>query len=218
MSKCPYSFPDRTRKAMIAYLAAHCGYHPMNSWNGGFVLSWNIKVYNADYSGKSGDCDSPVCERFDAQWDEYVRQNNELFWEACSDAARQYMEKEWTNWPGIEQGEWGFSLNGRSGGHMILTEAPGWLPAPRAWAMSSMIWESRAAYQRWLAELDTKTLTQFYRAIRVLDHDLRREAVESEVSWQIALQRSQWEEDLIRAENCGARKMEGDRPDLYPAN
>jgi hypothetical protein len=215
MPKCPYTFPHRSRKAMLAYLSDHFGYHPMNSWNGGFVLAWNIKVHSFDEMGKSAPADYPVQARFDAQWREHVNDNPELFNELCEDATRYYTHKEWTNYPGVEQGEWEFGINGRSGGYMILEEAPGWLPAPRRWRMASMIWESRSDYQDWLQELDTDTLRQFYRAVRVLDRDLRPEACAAELSYQASFARYNWERDLIKREECDARKQERARPDMY---
>lgn len=210
--KCPYSWPHRSRKAMLEYLGEHESYVPMNTWNGGFVLAWNIKVYNYDEMGRSGE---KVEARFDDRWREHVNDNFELFGQVCADATSYYTEKTWTNWPGIEQGEWEFGINGRSGGYMILTEAPGWLPAPRRWRMFSMIWESRGDYQDWLAGLDTEILRRFYRAIRVLDHDLRREACEAEVSYHYNFQRTVLEDEWKQEENCEARKQENARPDLY---
>ena len=143
----------------------------------------DVKVYHVDYSGKAAPTDYPVNERFDAKWNEHLESDNNLFWQACEDAGGQYLNAEWTNYPGIEQGEWKFTLNGRSNGHLILTDAPSWCPSPGAWRMFPMIWESIGAYENWLVNLATPTLRQFYRAIRVLDHDLRREAVEAEVSY-----------------------------------
>lgn len=220
--RCPYTFPARSRKAMIAYLAEHESYVPMNTWNGGFVLAWNVKIYNFDASGKA-----KLWERYsksksefkpranlDAGWEQET-QEPEFFYSICEDAARMYLEGEWTNYPGIEQGEWKFSVNGRSGGYFILTEAPRWLPAPRAWRMFPMIWDSRGAYEEWLANLDTPTLKRFYRAVRVLDHDLARDAVEAEISYQVAFRRQQWEETQEQEEQTAAEEQEDARPDLY---
>lgn len=215
MTKCPYSFPARSRKAMLAYLGAHSSYWPMSSWNRGFVLAWNVKIYKLDSSGKAAPLDYPVQDRFDAQWEAYAENDSHLFWEACENAARLYTDGEWSNYPGIEQGEWQFGINGRSGGYMILSDAPAWLTKPRGWACNRMTWDSRGDYQEWLAELPTDQLRRFYRAIVALDRDLRREACESEVAYHIAFRRHEWESDLIAAETCSARRQEAERPDLY---
>lgn len=197
---------------MVAYLSEHDGYVPMNRWNGGFMLAWNIKVYRMDYSGKSGD---PVEARFDVAWQEYVEAHDSLFWQACQSATEMYTAGEWTNYPGIEQGGWKFGINGRSGEWMILTEAPSWCPAPRAWRMFPMIWESRASYCEWLAGLDVVTLKRFYRAIRVLDHDLRREACEQEVAYHLSFARTLWEESKVAEENASNAELEKSRLDMY---
>lgn len=197
---------------MLAYLGHHGSYWPMSSWNGGFVLSWNIKVYRADYSGKCNQKEFPTNDRFDDQWDSYCQTNHDLFNWACEDGTRYYTEGDWTNYPGIEQGEWKFGINGRSGGHMILSDCPGWLPAPQGWTCCKMTWDSRADYQEWLNNLETPTLRQFYRAIRVLDRDLNDQACEREISYQYAFRRHEWEADLIADEECSARKQEAARP------
>ncbi len=212
--KRPYTFPHRSRAAITQYLADHEGYHPMNSWNGGFVLAWNIKVYRLDSSGKS---DGGVQARFDEAWLKHVEENDDMFWMCCGDATRYYTDGEWTNYPGIEQGEWKFGINGRSGGYMVLTEAPAWCPAPRAWRLYEMIWESRSAYEDWLADLDFKTLRRFYRAIRVLDKDLSGESVEREMAYQFCFQRQLWEEEQLADEKADADLMIEERPDMYEA-
>lgn len=215
MKRSPYTFPHRSRKAMLAYLGDHESYVPMNTWNGGFVLAWNIKVHRFDEMGHCGGCDAPANARFDSQWRDELESNHNLFNECCENATRQYTEGEWTNYPGIEQGEWQFGINGWSGGYMILTHTPTWCPSPCRWRCFPMVWESRGDYQEWLGELDTPTLKQFYRAIRVLDRDLRREACGQEVSYHFAWRRSQWEESLLEQETCNARKLEASRPDMY---
>jgi hypothetical protein len=229
MKRCPYTFPARTRKAMLAYLEEHEHYWPMNSNNGGRVLAWNVKLYNVDNSGRAERWArvykikprdlakefGALREERDEAWRTKLDEEPDLFWHVVEDASRMYLEGEWTNYPGIEQGEWKFFRNGRSGGYFCLEDAPDWLPKPRGWACCRMTWDSKADYIDWLQSLPTDTLRRFYRAIRVLDHDLRREAVEAEFSYQLAFQRVQWEEDLNREEYCNARQQEEARPDLY---
>jgi hypothetical protein len=213
-TKCPYTFPHKSRKAMTEYLAEHEHYHPASSWNGGFVLAWNIKVHFS--FDTMGGHDATRTPSRDAAWKKYL-ENHDVFWNCCEDAIRQYTDGEWANYPGIEQGEWSFGINGRSGGYLVLTEAPGWLPAPRAWKAFSMIWESSFAYKDWLSELDFPTLKRFYRAIRVLDHDLRREAIKSEMEYQYSFQREVWEDEQNAIERESAKAQESERPDLYGA-
>jgi hypothetical protein len=212
---------------MIAYLSDHEHYHPMNSWNGGFVLAWNIKVYSYDEMGKSYQSEYPTNDRFDDAWKEYVNSQDGscMFFWCCEDATRLYLDAEWTNYPGIEQGEWNFSINGRSGGYMILTHCPSWVPAPRTWKMYPMIWADSGHFCDWLNDRDFNTLRRFYKAIRVLDHDLREEACDQEVSYHFASRRYDWEQERlaeeqeqIAEEHEEARAQEASRPDMYATN
>ena len=137
----PYQFPLKSRQAMTAYLAEHESYWPMNSWNRGFVLSWNVKVYRADYRGTHG-CE-PVQPVYDDRWDAYVEQNDDLFWRACEDAGRYLLDGEYSTYPGDDQGAYRFMLNGRSGGHLCLMSCT-IVPQPRRWRMAPFIFDDRA--------------------------------------------------------------------------
>jgi hypothetical protein len=218
MTTSPYSFPLRSRKAITEFLAAHDSYHPMNSWNGGFCLAWNIKVnMNFDTSGKHGE---PVNAKYDDAWLRYLNEDNgELFNLACENGLRHYVDDEWTNYPGIEQGEWRFTVNGRSGGWLLLENAPAWLPKPHGWKSHRMTWDNRSEYNDWLAELDFATLMRFYRAVVVLDADLSKVSIRKEMEYQFSDLRASWEEDQTERDDARAQKMADDiqasRPDMY---
>jgi len=214
MSKCPYTWPLKTKADIIDFLSKHQNYWPMSCWNGGLVLAWNIKVHRFDAMGHNVP-GFPVQVRFDVQWREYLDNTPEMFDWCCEDALRYYVEGDWTNYPGIEQGEWGFSQNGRSGGWLILDKAPSWVPAPAGWKMSLMIWESLDDYIHWLKGLDWKTLRDFYRAIVVLDDDLRSDAREQEMTFWFAYRRQGWEAELMNEETKKAEAMMGSRADMY---
>lgn len=119
----PYTYPCTERADVIKFLAAHQSYHPAaQRWNGGFVLAWNIKVpYNFDTSGAAYREDFRFEPRFDAAWDAAVEEDDMLFGEVSADATRRYTDGDW---------DWKFSINGRSGGWMILTDWSG--PTPNA--------------------------------------------------------------------------------------
>ena len=209
--RTPYTFPHRSRKAKIEYLAAHEFYHPMNSWNGGFCLSWNVKIYTSDFSGTKGDY--PVNRALDAAWEKYVESDQALFWMVCEDVFRS-MAEDYSTYPGDDQGQYAFALNGRSGGHLILTECK-IVPQPRAWRLFPMIWASRADYHDWLEELSADDLTRFYKAVRCMDHDFARPRVEAEFHYQLNFHRSLWEEGEEEEAQRQARKLEALRPDMY---
>lgn len=216
-SKCPYSFPLRKRADIIARLGEHESYCPMNSWNGGFCLAWNIKVHNFDSMGGGDYLRKP---ENDSEWESYVENSDSIFWDACGDATRYYTDSEWSNYPGIEQGEWKFSINGRSGGYMLLEDSPGWLPLPRGWTCHKATWESRAHFVEWLGELDYSTLLRFYKAMQVLDSDLSRENCRKSLESAFGFLREQWEEERAEeqeaADSAMAEKIAEERPDLAP--
>lgn len=216
MAKSPYRFPLKKKSAILDFLSGHDSYHPMNSWNGGFVLSWNIKVYHFDRMGKGFD-DFPVLDRFDDQWLEHLDgEGSDLFSLCCSDAISFYTDGLWTVYPGIEQGEWKFGINGRNGGHLMLTHTPAWLPAPRDWKCFPMTWESRGRYENWLAQLDWQDLLRFYKVVCMLDHDLRDAAKTQEINYQLAQKRHDWEQERLAEEQEDVEAQLQARPDLYP--
>lgn len=211
---CPYTFPHRSRLAMIDYLTSHHSYVPMNTRNGGFCLAWNIKCnFNLDTSGTS-DEHNPA---FNDAWNEHVGNDREgyLFNQACENGLRQYLDKEWTNYPGIEQGEWEFATNGRSGGHLILTDAPSWACLPFGWASCRATWSSRGDFTEWLEALPYITLRRFYKAIRVLDVDLSRDAIRKEMAYQFSFLRQLWEEEQDAELEQEAATLTASRPDMY---
>lgn len=211
--ECPYAFEHQgDRAAMLAYLGDHFAYHPMNSWNGGFVLAWNIKVHRYDELGhEHGEYE--LDRRFDEAWSDHVDSDPDIFWEACRRSLSYYVDGDWPNYDG-EDG-YKFGVNGRSGGYLILEDWPG--PRPPGWACCRMTWDNRDDYRAWLDELEDETLVRFYRSIYVLDQDLTREKCEAEVTYHINWLRHEWEEEQIAAERRYAARLEAERPDMYGA-
>jgi len=210
----PYQFPLKSRQAMMVYLADHESYWPMNSWNGGFVLSWNVKVYHADYSGNTGS--EPVHPAYDDQWDAYLEQNDHLFWHACEDAARYLLDGDYSTCPGDDCGNYRFMLNGRNGGHLCLMSCA-IVPQPRRWRMAPFIFEGRAHWQDYLNELPFAELRRLYKAIACMDQDFTGDNVSAEISHHFNYYRSQWEAEHDAALDEDARRLEASRPDMYGA-
>ena len=210
----PYQFPLRSRQAMTAYLAEHESYWPMNSWNGGFVLSWNVKVYHADFSGHSGS--EPLNPAYDDKWDAYVDAHDYLFWHACEDAASWLLDGDYSTWPGDDRGSYRFMLNGRTGGHLCLMSC-GIVPQPHRWSMAPFIFEGRGHWQDYLSDLPFADLRRLYKAIACMDQDFTGRKVSSEISQHFNCYRSQWEADQDEALEDAARRLEATRPDLYVA-
>lgn len=208
----PYHFPLKSRQAMTAYLAEHESYWPMNSWNRGFVLSWNVKVYRADYRGKHGS--EPVNPAYDDRWDAYVELNHDLFWHACEDAARYLLDGEYSTYPGDDQGAYRFMLNGRRGGHLCLM-ACAIVPQPRRWRMAPFIFDDRADWEDYLGGLSFAELRRLYKAIACMDQDFTSEKVSAEISHHFNAYRSAWEAEQEEALEDEARRLEASRPDMY---
>jgi hypothetical protein len=162
-----YSFPAKSREEMIVELANHDAYHPMNSWNGGFVVSWNIKVRGKiSASAVEGyEFDGQFDERWDALLEE---EGNEIFEEAASSALSTYLEGYYTPY-GAEDVKAKFFTNGRSGGHLVLSEWNG--PKAGGWANFPMAFDSRADYTDWLKSLRDEELVKFYALVRTVDQD-----------------------------------------------
>jgi hypothetical protein len=191
-SKNPYSYPDKTREEMIVALASHESYHPMNYNNGGFVLSWDIKVRGVtDGAGVEGFEHDP---QFDAKWEEHLEENSGLFWTMCGDALRTYTEDGFTPYVFEDVGA-KFYTNGRQGGHLVLQQWNG--SGRKGWASCQMAFDNREDFIEWLKDLPDADLVKFYDLVKTLDHDLRDPT--RQVNFQFASYREfiegEWKED-----------------------
>lgn len=193
--KSPYTFPLRTRRAIEDYLSKHGAYWPASSWNGGFVLSWNVKVYTLDWSGKSGE--EKVNPFYDKQWEAYCKENTDtLFVYACEDAASYLTEGDYCTYPGDDQGSYEFFLNGRSGGHLCLSKCA-IVPQPYVWAGIPFSFHSREHWQEYLIGLDFSELRTLYKAVVCMDSDFTQKKAEAEVNHHLNRQRAEWEREAI---------------------
>lgn len=191
--KNSYTYPHRSKKARIEYLAAHESYggwnHPARRWS---PLAWNVKLHGADLTGKCGDY--PVSDLHDEAWKQAL--HDEHLWQRIvEDMSRQYMEGEYSTSPGDDQGDWEFAFAGRSGGWMLLSK----------WKYSNFLRTSFAnagEWHDWLLEQDKETIEKLYRGVRCMDADFTREKIEKEFAYQANFQRSQWEETQPPIEPC----------------
>jgi hypothetical protein len=156
-------FLCRTREQMIVHLARH------EMDRSGRVISWNIKVRNFDRSGKGGEKTDP---RFDARWEEYLEgpAGEQIFWQACEDELRQYVENEYTTYPGSDQGAYKFGVTGRSGGYLYLRSWDG--PEPGS-GHDPMKFEGRRHFVEYLRELSPNDLCRLYKLVANVDHDVK---------------------------------------------
>lgn len=182
-----YSYPDATRDEMIVALARHNGYHPMNYNNGGFVIAWNIKV--------RGDCSASKAEgfefdkTFDERWKKYEETNENVFWDACSEALWHFTQGDYQP-HSDEDIKAKFYTNGRQGGHLVLSEWNG--AQPKSWAMCPMAFNDREDFISWLKELPDDDLVALYGLVRSVDVDTAHPEVA--VSYALASIRQSREE------------------------
>ena len=196
MTKCPYSFPLKSRADIVDFLTRDGRYYSGTRYR----FAWNVKTYAADFEGDS-------LRKHDPALDPAL--DSESFWRWCEAAAQGLSEGEWTSYPGDDQGDWGFSFAGRSGGWLVLEK---W----RGRDMRDLDPTEMMDPEEW----PFADLRAFYRGIVCADQDFTPAKAATEVEYQAAFDRGQWEE-MIRDENDMAaadlaRDMAAARPDLAP--
>lgn len=187
----PYTYPAQTRSEVIAELIKHSmhrdGYGP-------FRLAWNIKLRDFDSSGK-GVTDYPADPQFDQRWEEELQGNSgqRIYERAQEGALSQFvggtlpgLRSEYTTYPGDDQGDYGFSIEGRSGGWLVLSEVAG---------LGRLGWGSQAEMEEALKELDADELRKLYRVVRNLDRDVTPAKAAQEMAYQYAYIRNEQEEE-----------------------
>lgn len=102
-----------------------------NHGNHNEVLCWNIKVYRADHSGKSGS--EPTNKKWDALWEEYIEKDDGFFWRCCEAGLgfagnKKNRDYDWHDGiPEIEKCDYVLQTIGRSGGWLVLEEFNGYV-------------------------------------------------------------------------------------------
>ncbi|OCG90022.1 hypothetical protein LMG667_03355 [Xanthomonas euvesicatoria] len=183
-SEGPYTYPARRRVDVINALCTHSVH---SERYGPFRLSWDIKVRSYDDSGRQPDGDHGNEERFDALWQKQLEKDGSaIFARACEDALSQYMEGNYSVYPGIEQGHYHFETEGRSGGHLVLSKVDG---------LPKLSWDNQHDMREALMELDRDELAKLYKAVRNLDTDLEPAKISAEMAYQMSFIRSTEEEE-----------------------
>lgn len=188
-TKCPYTFPHKSRKAMVEYLADHENYggwnHPYRRWS---PLSWNVKIGNVSHDGKRGE--NTVNPDFDEAWQEYCQHADHLFNDICESMASFYLEGLYTTYPGNDRGAWKFCMAGRSGGHMLL----------EGWEGMNLLtrFSGEDDWREWLGSISFGTLRTLYRAVRNMDQDISRDNINRNYEFELNFRRSEWEAEHAR--------------------
>ncbi|UUV43256.1 hypothetical protein RCCWILLIS_84 [Rhodobacter phage RcCWillis] len=220
----PYTFPHKSRKAMIEYLMDRNsrGYHYQS-----YRFCWNVKAHAADFDGDTlRKHNADLDPAFDSRWDDVIENSESLFWSFCEDAARQINDDEWTSYPGDDQGDWEFLFAGRSGGWIVLNKFRG-LDARELYSDPAEAADMRKAYCEPMhgapSNLDCwpwERLKAFYRGIRTADSDFTPAKAAAEVEYQAAFYREtledEWKADRDASVAAEVAAIEASRPDLYP--
>lgn len=191
--KSDYSYPQATREEMIVFLATHKSYHPMNYNNGGYVISWDIKVHGAvSAEGVEGFNFDPA---FNERWKELEQSSNTLFDEACAEAMWPFQEGNYIN-QSDEDITAKFYTNGRQNGHLVLSDWNG--PKPKGWASCPMAFSDREHFISWLKDLENDDLVSLYGLVRSVDADTANptRAVNYSYASLRQSQEEQWAEEM----------------------
>ena len=195
----------RSRKDITQYLRNHENYYPLRSWNGGFVISWNVKIHNEDSSGKSGY--ETISPSYDAKWQEHIKtEEHKLFWQACEDVREDMLNDRIDNCK--------FRFSGSSGGHLWLSDCDV-VTQPRTWKTAPFIFANKDAWFDYLDELSFPDLRKLYRVIAGMDRDFTRSKITAEINHYFNRYRFDWELEQEAEQTTQARTWEGLRPDMY---
>lgn len=210
--KSPYSFPARSRKAMIAAIESIMNrrFYDGRSWS----FCWNVKLhFNLPYTAADLNPDHYEGGTFNPAWDTpwLAEMGREWFFtNLIDDMRRPFIDGEYTVYPGVDAERLEFEFNGRSGGWLILTKAYGH-------DLSNLDSDDLTDSDEW----PTDDIRNLYRALVCLDTDITPIKVGKEAAFQIAFQRMQWEETRQEEEDARnaaiAEEYYAARPDLAPA-
>jgi len=194
VNKASERYPHLSRAAITEYLLDHDTYHPMNSWNGGTVLSWNVKMHgvwddrvelglHADPS-EVADLDRSL----DDLWKKHMQEAENFFYDICENMAFVF-NHGWTAWDGKTEAT--FFFNGRSGGHMCLDTVDGF--GAGRWRSVGLCWDSMGHFEEWLAELEWQDLQKFYRMVRDVDLQAEQSMLIYRYGCEVNFLRQEWE-------------------------
>lgn len=187
-SRCPYTYPHRSKAAQIEYLEAHQSRYTNQTDPGWCPLVWNVKLYDVDTTGLKGDYE--VRRWLDERWEQHVKDDTDgdLWNGIIEDMCRPYTDDEYTTCPGNDQGHWSFFFFGRSSGWMGLEK----------WKDDHIFksFGSAGDWHDYLFGLPTKELKTLYRAVICMDADFTTQKIHVNFACHMNWSRYQWEETL----------------------
>lgn len=212
MTKCPYKFPARSKRALLA--AIRDMGRPYWERPHSYPFSWNVKApypfpMKAEelnpYHYEGGTFDASLDAAWEADWEDVDRFN----W--CVESMRDRAD-DYSTWPGDDQGSFKFEFAGRSGGHMVLVSAFGF--KLEGLTLAELVEDIMPDWPLW-------EVKRLYRALVCMTDDFSRDNVRIAYADAVAVQRYQWEEEQRDARAASvaafAAEMESSRPDMYQA-
>lgn len=193
---CPYKFPAKTLGDLIDYLLIDRKYGGRD----GSILSWNVKAYRYDVNGAN--MHSKRDESLDKAWEKYLdSRQGQWVHEDAFEMAQDYYRRDWSSYPGDDQGQWKFAFYGRSGGHLCLID----------WDGNNFEKMDRWDYCEFLASLldDPEKLSRFYIAIVCADNEFTPDNASENVTYQYGFRRECWEEERKEIVTKVGEAMEG---------
>jgi hypothetical protein len=200
----PYTFPLKSRAAIAAFLDRNGRFYGTR-----YRFCWNVKCYDARFDSDTLRRIFPAFDKkYDTDWNQFL-EDMAPFWVWREDATRYLLEGGWCSYPGNDQGDWEFDLEGRSGGWLVLTK---W----RGRSVNDLTAEEFLDPEQW----PWADLVAFYRGIVCADVDFTPEKASQELEFQAALERETreagWREQDERRLAAEVEAMVEARPDLAP--
>jgi hypothetical protein len=210
MTRCPYSFPARSKRAMLAAIRDMGNPY----WEGHtcYPFSWNVKapypfpmtaaeLNPFHYDGGAFDAG------LDAAWEKAWESGDRFNWmvEDMRDRADEY-----STWPGDDGGSFKFQFVGRQGGHMVLESAFGF--KLKGLTLAEMVEDI-------MPDWPLANIRRLYRALVCMTADFAPDKVREEYAHAIAYERFTWEEEQQEARAASAAafaaELEASRPGMY---
>lgn len=191
--ECPYSFPARTLGDVIDFLARDRSRQYAYHRETGSRLAWYVKAHNIDVHGKESEYERNAA--LDDAWEKHLETRKGLpVWEHAIEQAQEYYRRDWSSYPGDDQGDWRFAFGGRSSGWLCLQE---WRGYKFARMDESEYHDFIAGLIHHYLEGDGKAdyLEGFYIGIVCADADFTGEKASANVSYHYGFERQQWEEE-----------------------
>jgi hypothetical protein len=189
-------FKCKTRSEMMTYLLRHSFHHIDNMYSP-LAFSWDIKVYNFNETGDLGEENHyNINKDRNEEWAEYLKENENIFYQACSDALSvftDYRIDKSLSWRPLgvddtpqEFCDLEFSVTGRSGGHLVLTDWDG---------PGKITFNDRQEICDFIEELDDEKIAYLYHIVASVDASTTDQMIKNAMGHAYHYIRNNWEEE-----------------------